>query len=259
MGMSYLTSLNTQLFKNMHMLGLSCIFLLNFFYMYFATWPRPALTAVSKNTHIHFDSLRIYALFLLLLFKEHSLHVGTYLIGVLNVWESRWGFSMVLMLIRREGLQSKVGGKICAWVATWSLGQESYLVKIISTDDDSDDIYLLVMIAVCFTLCCDRLWRQLFFVNRYAKAYNTDTRPGNNTGKNKHILSRYKLFNQFLSLINCEELKTQFIWLLWFLILTALFTEPLITPVPLLQIWQWLLFACSAHPQIRNPIPAIFD
>ena len=33
------------------MLGLSSIFLFNFFYMYFATRPRPALTAVIQNIY----------------------------------------------------------------------------------------------------------------------------------------------------------------------------------------------------------------
>ena len=42
MGMTYLTSLNPQLPKKKHMLGISIIFLFNFFYIYFATRPRPS-------------------------------------------------------------------------------------------------------------------------------------------------------------------------------------------------------------------------
>ena len=46
MGMSYLTSLNPQLFKNIAYVGSFKHFSVQLFYMYFATQPRPSLTAV---------------------------------------------------------------------------------------------------------------------------------------------------------------------------------------------------------------------
>ena len=49
MGMSYLTSLNPQLFKNIAYVGSFKHFSVQLFYMYFATQPRPALTAVDSR------------------------------------------------------------------------------------------------------------------------------------------------------------------------------------------------------------------
>ena len=51
MRMSCLTSLNTQLFKNIAYVGsFKHFYVQPFFYMYFATRPRPALTAVAPGT-----------------------------------------------------------------------------------------------------------------------------------------------------------------------------------------------------------------
>ena len=49
MGMSYLTSVNPQLFKNVAYVGSFEHFSVQFFYMHFATRPRPALTAVMRD------------------------------------------------------------------------------------------------------------------------------------------------------------------------------------------------------------------
>ena len=52
MGMSCFTSLNSQLFKNIAYVGYFKHFSVQFFYIYFATQPRPLLTAVNGHHSI---------------------------------------------------------------------------------------------------------------------------------------------------------------------------------------------------------------
>ena len=86
------TSLNPQLFKIQHMLGLSSFFGSTFFYMCFATRPRASLTAVFKHPDSGFLSLFNATMF------HNDANVGQCF--VINIWSGDVCLANTFLLCR---------------------------------------------------------------------------------------------------------------------------------------------------------------